>query len=63
MTKSLSFVSKNKNVMNAFNKEEVKEYKKTIAFILTNFKTILEKVPDLKSYQDKVLDLEEEFLK
>lgn len=49
--------------MNAFNKEEVKEYKKTIAFILTNFKTILEKVPDLKSYQDKVLDLEEEFLK
>lgn len=38
--------------------DELKNFKKTNELILKSFKTLIEKVPDLKSYLDKILVLE-----
>lgn len=58
-SKLILFIKRNKRILEAV-KAESKILKKTITFIIHGFKTILEKVPDLKSYLEKVLEIEEQ---
>lgn len=58
-SKLILFIKRNKRILESI-KEESKTLKKTITFIIHGFKTILEKIPDLKSYLDKILEIEEQ---
>jgi hypothetical protein len=58
-SKIVLFIKRNKRILESI-KAETKILKKSITFIIVSFKGIFEKIPDLKSYLDKVLEIEEQ---